>query len=69
MALAAAPDELSRIQALSQHSVWHDTLHGLALLYRDEPDKSGLQDNWFTLLNFVGLEGIAKTSPMNWSVD
>ncbi len=68
-ALAAAPDALSRIRALSQYGVWHDTLHGLALLYQTDPNNSNLQNNWVTLLGSVGLEEIAKAAPVNCCVN
>lgn len=69
MALATAQDDVARIQALAQYGIWHDALNTLALLYRAEPHNSNLQENWFTLLNSVGLEGIAKAAPNNCCVN
>lgn len=59
-AVLATQDTLSQIRALAYHGVWHDALHELALLYRDDSSNMEVQSHWVTLLDSVGLENIAQ---------
>lgn len=56
----ATQDTPSQIRALAHHGIWHDALHELALLYRDDSSNAEIQSHWFTLLDSVGLERIAQ---------
>ncbi|MBT9316903.1 DUF928 domain-containing protein [Leptothoe spongobia] len=64
-ALNTAQGAPSRIQALAQYGIWHDALHGLALLYQAEPNNIAIQDDWASLLSSVGLEEIAEEKPVD----
>lgn len=65
----ATQDTPSQIRALAHHGIWHDALHELALLYRDESDNMEIQTNWVTLLDSVGLESIAQEPLVDCCLD
>ncbi|MEM7061823.1 MAG: DUF928 domain-containing protein [Cyanobacteria bacterium P01_B01_bin.77] len=56
----ATQDTPSQIRALAHHGIWHDALHELALLYREDSSNVEIQTHWFALLDSVGLESIAQ---------